>query len=280
MDSTLEKEFYIKLSSHDSIEETDYLTKNNTSKYNHLIFVEKGVCYITSGKKHLRLSDHSILYIARNVTYQLQVIEPVKCLFHIFVLERTTNSLHADLKKLSLECPIVNDFFSQKDHLCQLIDCERSYITLNELAQEYDDNNDLERERVLNHLLSMLYIKLARSFHLHGKPSGITYISSAKFYIAENYEHELTVQMIADHVGISRSYLETIFLKYAKRTLTTHVNTVRVNRAAYLLTTTQIPITDIAFQVGYNNRQHFSRIFSAHYSCSPQDYRSRYSNFI
>lgn len=268
-------DFYINLSMHKCIETSDYSVTNNSFSYNYLVFVEKGNVLLTFDGRSISLTEHSIVYIARNVLYRLQVKDNQKCLFHIFRFERTCNPNDADIKKLSLECPIISQFFEKKDHVCYLIDCERIHITLYELAQEYD-NVLIETNRIRNYLLSILFVKLARSFQLHGKPSSISYVSKAKSYIAENYSHELNIQMIADYIGISRSYLEIIFSRYSNRTITTHINTVRANRAAYLLSSTQMSITDIAFTVGYNNRQHFSRVFTERYSCSPQEYRKHY----
>jgi len=52
----------------------------------------------------------------------------------------------------------------------------------------------------------------------------------------------------------------------------------RINRAANLLRTTSEPITEIAFRVGYNDSNYFTRHFVKHLGCSPRQYRQRSLN--
>jgi AraC-like DNA-binding protein len=162
--------------------------------------------------------------------------------------------------------------------VCCLIGRENIHLTIEEILFEYWQNK-LDNKLVLRYLLSILFIKMARAFVLHGRPSGIEYVSKAKAYIAENYDQPLSVDIIANYLGISYSYLASIFRQFGKRTIVAHINGVRIDRAVYMLTSSKASITDIAFAVGFNSRQHFTRVFKQRYGCSPMEYRKRYKSY-
>ena len=52
-----------------------------------------------------------------------------------------------------------------------------------------------------------------------------------------------------------------------------YLNTIRIERAKFMLSCTEDPIVDIAASVGYNSRQHFSHVFTMITGVSPQEYR-------
>jgi len=53
-----------------------------------------------------------------------------------------------------------------------------------------------------------------------------------------------------------------------------HMNHQRILKAAYLLRSTNRPVESIAYEVGFNNRQHFSKMFNRFLKMSPREYRT------
>lgn len=49
-----------------------------------------------------------------------------------------------------------------------------------------------------------------------------------------------------------------------------------MKKAAILLQNHELPIYEIAHQIGINNLTSFYRRFQAYYQCTPQQYRDRY----
>ncbi|WP_242871169.1 helix-turn-helix domain-containing protein [Pseudobutyrivibrio sp. YE44] len=45
--------------------------------------------------------------------------------------------------------------------------------------------------------------------------------------------------------------------------------------AAYLLTNTELPVTDISADVGYNNFSYFYKIFKKEFGMTPKEYRKK-----
>lgn len=95
-------------------------------------------------------------------------------------------------------------------------------------------------------------------------------------YMKENFAMDISLRKAADFINISESYLSFIFKKETGTGFTDYLNMLRVEKAAYLLINSNMPIYEIAQQVGYENINYFGRIFKKIKGVSPQKYRSQY----
>lgn len=266
------KYFYMKLQSKDVIQESGITLNQNTDLENQLIYVAKGSCTIQSSNKTTRIMTCGLVYLRRYVQYALHTQDGVPVLVYRLHFTRTSDPQYLDLDNMGINCPFILEFMAFRSRVCFLIDCEDIYITVNELVSEMDTNFE-GKTFIFNSLMSVLYVKMARSYQIHGKSCGITYVTEAKKYIGEHYDENLSIQKISDHLGISRSYTEIIFSRYEHLKITTYINTIRADKAAYLLTTTNLGILDVALSTGYENRQHFAREFKIRHQLSPSEYR-------
>lgn len=148
----------------------------------------------------------------------------------------------------------------------------RLLLTIAELSNEFAN-----REQANQHLITLLFeallIKLERAVQAHGRASGFSYVADAKQYIRANISSALTVQSVADHIGIHRSYLMRIFRQQTRMSVNQYINRMRITQATVLLSDSNISITDIAFLVGFNSRQNFYVAFEKLIGCSPSKYR-------
>jgi AraC-like DNA-binding protein len=88
---------------------------------------------------------------------------------------------------------------------------------------------------------------------------------------------ELTVEAIADGMGVSSRYLRALFTKSEK--ISHYILRRRLEECARLLSEPQqqsLSITSIAFRCGFNSMAHFSRTFKKAYSVTPRDYRRQH----
>ena len=95
----------------------------------------------------------------------------------------------------------------------------------------------------------------------------------AKHHIDIGYNsQDISIQYIADKLGVHRSYLSSIFKDFHKISPKEYLLEVRMKRAKELLETTNQPIKIIAYSVGYLDPLHFSKAFRQYYDCSPSQY--------
>ncbi|MBQ6382335.1 MAG: helix-turn-helix transcriptional regulator [Clostridia bacterium] len=148
----------------------------------------------------------------------------------------------------------------------------RILLTLNEIANEISSHNEAEK-RIMDLLFNVFLVKLERAVQSHGRATGFRYVSEAKQFIRENLSGSITVQTLADHLGIHRSYLMSIFRQQTHMSVKKYINRMRITQATILLTNSDLSVTEIAFQVGYNSRQNFYVAFEKTFGCSPSQFR-------
>ena len=100
-------------------------------------------------------------------------------------------------------------------------------------------------------------------------------LQRAQAYIGENLAEDLKVPDVARRAGVSTSQLQRIFRDALGMTYSTYLTTMRMQKAKALLAGTDRPITDIAFDVGYNDSTYFSTAFRKHAGLSPSQYRKQ-----
>lgn len=96
----------------------------------------------------------------------------------------------------------------------------------------------------------------------------------AKRYTKEHFqEAELSLQEVADVVGISRTYFSTIFKELTGEKYWDYLTGYRIEQAKALLKDTNMSQAEISEQVGYSSEFHFSRKFKEVVGISPNKYR-------
>ena len=71
----------------------------------------------------------------------------------------------------------------------------------------------------------------------------------------------------------NEKYFTTRFTKEVGTNFRDYLTDIRLNRAKKLMETTDLKMYEISDRVGYNNVEHFSRMFKKHFGISPGDYK-------
>lgn len=99
-------------------------------------------------------------------------------------------------------------------------------------------------------------------------------VKKALHYIEDNIGEEINVDKIAKSVGYSKFYLNRIFSECTGITIYKYLQSRRLTIAAEKLVKTNEPITQIAYEAGYDSQQAFSLAFKLLYVYPPKIYRS------
>lgn len=93
-------------------------------------------------------------------------------------------------------------------------------------------------------------------------------------YIKENYHRmELSLDDIARFANFNKYYLEKLFKKYLNTTVHNYLIRVRLTNARYLLISTNLSISEIAYKCGFTESQVLIKSFKKTYSETPLQYR-------
>ena len=152
---------------------------------------------------------------------------------------------------------------------------EESFV-LDLKRQMYDDMDyyiHLEEMgyRILEDIRSA-FIKLSeqqknKSHHL---------IRSAQRYIQEHYMQQISLEEVAEAIGLSSAYLSTMFKKELGINFSDCLISCRIEAAKELLKNSDASINEIAEQVGYVDAKYFSKTFSKLVGLKPSVYRKMY----
>lgn len=115
-----------------------------------------------------------------------------------------------------------------------------------------------------------------RTFIIKQKESHGNYyiVRVAKNYTKEHFQDaELSLQEVADAVGISRTYFSTTFKELTGEKYWDYLTGYRMEQAKILLQDTNMSQAEISEQVGYSSEFHFSRKFKEIVGISPNRYR-------
>ena len=92
-------------------------------------------------------------------------------------------------------------------------------------------------------------------------------------YIQQNYTGTISLKEFGEQFHLSEKYISRYFKEHFHITLSQYVTYLRLEHAKQLLQDTDIPITEIAMQSGYQNVSYFIRSFKKTYEVSPLKYR-------
>lgn len=94
-------------------------------------------------------------------------------------------------------------------------------------------------------------------------------------FIEAKLAEDVSLQTIADHVGLHPVYLSTVYKQEMKENISDFIIRYRMEKAGMLLRTTDIRIYELASRLGFQNPPYFSKLFKQHYGVTPQEYRDR-----
>lgn len=100
-------------------------------------------------------------------------------------------------------------------------------------------------------------------------------IEQVQVYIFDHISQEITRDDVAAFVNFSPQYLSTVFKRETNCTLSDYIRNERIAFAKRLLRQTNLPISMISENVGYDSLSYFSSVFRQIVGCTPREYRKR-----
>jgi AraC-like DNA-binding protein/CheY-like chemotaxis protein len=98
-------------------------------------------------------------------------------------------------------------------------------------------------------------------------------ICQALEYIQENYQKDLNLAIVSNHVSMNYSMFSNAFKQYTGVNFVNYLKAIRISEAKRLLEETNEKIAEVGAHVGYENDKHFMKTFKAICGVSPSEYR-------
>ncbi|MEH7073427.1 response regulator [Neobacillus drentensis] len=101
-------------------------------------------------------------------------------------------------------------------------------------------------------------------------------VEKACTYIERNFSKDLTLQDVAEHVGMNPTYFSLLFKEEMKLSYIKYLTKLRMERAKELLQDGN-KVGDVSEKVGYHTYRHFSELFRKHVGVNPGQYRDSFT---
>jgi AraC family transcriptional regulator, melibiose operon regulatory protein len=97
-------------------------------------------------------------------------------------------------------------------------------------------------------------------------------------YINENYQQNLSLELVAAQFNLSMEYLSRFFAKHTGMTVLNYINAIRLEKSYPDLMNSDYPIIQIALDHGFPNEKSYIRVFKSVYHLTPNQYRKQRRN--
>lgn len=108
-------------------------------------------------------------------------------------------------------------------------------------------------------------------------PSRIRLFNSIEEYIDENLSSDLKVEVLCERFDISRTKLYGLIRNYIPGGIAEYIKEKRLIRAAELLSSTTLRVSEISNACGFTDYNYFTRNFKSKYGISPTQHRKKHT---
>lgn len=143
-------------------------------------------------------------------------------------------------------------------------------LKLNENISAYTCHN-------LVSALTVLYHECFKSYSTPN-PSApkIPFIKNIMNFLNDNYNQKITLKQLAEMFHVSESYISHQFAKDYKISPISYIITRRITQAKFALTNSDNTLAEISYAVGYDDVDHFTKLFIKHVGQTPSEYRKQF----
>lgn len=181
------------------------------------------------------------------------------------------------------------DFFQYAVHEALFLsDREEKVIVeiLQNIEKEYQSNIDKFSRELIVAQLEMLLIYSERFYErqfITRQKSNHQLLDRFEEVLQQYFENNRllengipSVTDIADQMSISPNYLGTLLRIYTQQNTQQHIQNKLIDYAKERLSTTELSVSEIAYELGFDYPQSFSKLFKSKTTFSPQEFRKSF----
>lgn len=149
-----------------------------------------------------------------------------------------------------------------------------SYDNSQSLFQNIQRNNLSENYKFMES--NGIVLQLVSRFLKYSKPkemAGDDRIQSALSYIRKNINQKIDIDELSEKSFLSKDHFIRLFKKEVGQTPLSYITQRKLERAELILATTDTPVKQIAYNLGYDDHSYFNRLFREKMGITPQQYR-------
>lgn len=151
------------------------------------------------------------------------------------------------------------------------------FIQLSILYEKREQGFELQLKACILEILALIISRQYFStpnLKVKQNDSAINAIKAIIKYIDGNLNSEIYLHTLAQIANFEKSYMSRFFKKHLGMTCTDYITRRRLNRATQLLVSTELSISEVAYETGFTNVSFFLKKFKERYGLTPKKYRT------
>ena len=263
--------------------EGDWNWKGVRSPFSRLYYVTEGSAKVRLEDRILELSTGHMYFIPAHVIHDCICDGPFVH-YYIHLMEDGINGhtlmeeydlpfeIDADSTDLSLFCRLceINPFLKIPESDPKSYDNHQMLVTNFRLLEQRPICDILESQGIVLKLLSGFMRNASKKFSVND-----IRINQVISYIRNNLSKGLDISRLASDCCLSKGHFFRMFKEETGLTPTSYINNKIMERSEMLLVTTDMPIKNIAVELGYNDYSYFIREFKKFAGVPPQQFREQ-----
>jgi AraC-like DNA-binding protein len=261
----------------------DWNWQDVSSPFIRIYYVMEGEALLHLPEQNVRLQPHH-MYIIPAYTVHSYECHGLFDHYYLHVYEGFKNEMNLqEVYELPTEVEGSKAGASVFEHLCNRLPDARlphsdpnSYDTSAQMSgyvQRYRDMALWEKMELRGAMLMIM-----SRFIREAQPRVWTQDERMKRVLAYIHAHisdSIDVDQLADVACITKPYFIRLFKHEFGLPPVQYINNKKVERAQFLLYTTDMPVKEVAYALGFNDHSYFIRMFHKQMGITPQDYRQR-----
>lgn len=247
---------------------------NDVNKHYHCMF---SIAAIKNGNVSVEIDNNEPITLNKN---SLAIFNPHQVHRSLFKNNSTKGFYELYLNK-NWCTTIQNEIFGNE---LDFIDIDTNLLNSQTLYRKFtsimdailNDTKGLNFEKVLKSFVYELFENYCDINYLNKKNDAhYNILNTARQYILRNIQRDITLDMLSNYLGFSKSYVIRIFKETYGQTPYAYILNLKINMAKELISKEKNPnIGDIAYAAGFYDQSHFTKSFKKIYGVNPIFYKN------
>ncbi|MBR5798784.1 MAG: helix-turn-helix domain-containing protein [Lachnospiraceae bacterium] len=228
-----------------------------------VVYVTKGSVELGVGQNLYHLNEGDLGVVFPNVIHHYQVFSKGENkAIYLFIAPSLFTGFLDDFKLYCPENPVI-----AKQNL------QRDIVSAVKMLTQIEDENSIMGHAYAQIILAYVFttVKLVEKDSVTEN----NLITNAVSYVAANFRESISLEKMARDLGVSKYVLSRMFAKTFHCNFCKYINKTRLNYVVSYLENTNISITELCLECGFDSQRTFNRVFKEEYKMTPREYRKR-----
>lgn len=164
---------------------------------------------------------------------------------------------------------------SRLPNFIQISDSETYINIYKSLITHCQGQSEKDRYMIHAQVLKLISLLLGETEHAQNAQAPAlcsNHMETALGYIDDHLTEKLSLQKVAYAVSLSPVYFHNCFKKATGKTLHSYIEDKRIERSVYLMQTTDMTLTEIAYACGFSSQSYYSYAFKRRMKTTPRQH--------